>query len=256
MLFNYVGSFISASGGHSPLDQFKIKNIADISLFNYDISITNSTICMILASAIAIFTMMSLIRKKQIIPTKGQVVAEGFYNFIRTLLVDNAGEKALKFFPLVFTLFMFIFIMNLLGMIPYSFTATSHIIVTLGLSSLLFVIIIIAALCKHGLKFFSIFLPSGTPLFLAPLLILVELFAYLARPVSLAIRLSANMTAGHTMLKVIAGFILPLGFIGGWLPLLFLVVLVGFEIFVAILQAYIFTILACVYLSDAVELHH
>jgi F-type H+-transporting ATPase subunit a len=242
--------------GHSPLEQFRIKEIYELNLFGYDISFTNSSLFLVLATIITVSYFMIAIRNQQIIPNRLQVTAEFFYNFIKNMLVENAGSSALKFFPLAFSLFMFVLLSNLLGMLPYSFTTTSHIFTSFSLAAILFVIVVIAAFLKHGLKFLSIFLPAGTPLWLAPLLILIELFAYLMRPVSLSIRLAANMTAGHTMLKVIAGFIVPLGYFGGWLPLLFLVLLTGFEIFVAILQAYIFTMLACVYLSDAVELHH
>lgn len=242
--------------GKSPLEQFRIKEIFELNLFGYDISITNSSLFMIITTIAIISYFLSVIKNQQIIPGRLQVTAEFLYNFIRNILIENAGPAALKFFPLAFSLFMFVLFSNLLGMIPYSFTTTSHIFTTFSLATILFFIVVIAAFLKHGLKFFSIFLPTGTPLWLAPLLIVIELFAYLMRPVSLSIRLAANMTAGHTMLKVIAGFILPLGYLGGWLPLLFLVILTGFEIFVAILQAYIFTMLACVYLSDAVELHH
>ena len=241
---------------HSPLAQFEINSIFDFKWNGYNLDITNSAIVMILASFIAIVLFSIATKNRNIIPCKMQVVAEFFYGFIKNLLIENTGKAGLKFFPLAFSLFIFVLFCNLLGMLPYSFTATSHIVTTFALSAGLFVIIVTAAFFKHGLKFFSIFCPSGTPLFLAPLLIVVEFFAYLARPISLAIRLAANMTAGHTMLKVVAGFVIPLGFIGGWLPLLFLVILTAFEIFVAVLQAYIFTMLACVYLSDAVELHH
>jgi len=242
--------------GGSPLEQFRINEIQDLSLFGQNIVFTNSSLFFILATTAIIGYFLLAIKNQQIVPTRLQVTAEFFYNFIKNMLIENAGPSAIKFFPLAFSLFMFVLFSNLLGMVPYSFTTTSHIFTTFSLAAMLFVIVVIAAFIKHGFKFLSIFLPSGTPLWLAPLLIVIELFAYLMRPVSLSIRLAANMTAGHTMLKVIAGFIVPLGYLGGWLPLLFLVLLTGFEIFVAILQAYIFTMLACVYLSDAVELHH
>jgi F-type H+-transporting ATPase subunit a len=244
------------NNSHSPLAQFEVKSIYELDLFGYNIDITNSSLAMIVASLCAVILFLSATKNKQIIPGRVQVMAEFFYGFIKDMLISSAGKDSMKFFPLAFSLFMFILFSNLLGMLPYSFTSTSHIIVTFALSAFLFVVVVTAAFFKHGLKFFSIFMPSGTPMFLAPLLIVIEFFAYLARPVSLSIRLAANMTAGHTMMKVIAGFILSLGFVGGWLPLIFLVILSGFEIFVAILQAYIFTMLACVYLSDAVELHH
>jgi len=247
---------MAADGGHSPLDQFKITNMHELTIAGYDIAFTNSALFMVLASLFGTSFLLLATKNQQLVPNRMQVSAEFLYNFVKDMLVENAGPAALKFFPLAFSLFMFVLLANLLGMVPYSFTATSHIFTTFALAAILFVVVVIAAFMKHGLKFLSIFLPSGAPAWLAPLLIVIELFAYLMRPVSLSIRLAANMTAGHTMLKVIAGFILPLGYLGGWLPLLFLVILTGFEIFVAILQAYIFTMLACVYLSDAVELHH
>ncbi len=240
----------------SPLAQFEIKPLIEFDFLGLSFDLTNSGLVMLISTLTAVFLLLFATRKVEIVPGKPQLAAEFFYNFVKDMLVENTGTKGLKFFPLAFCLFMFVLFSNLFGMIPYSFTATSHIIITFALAAFLFLVIVTAALIKHGKKFFTIFLPSGTPMWLAPLLVAIELLAYLIRPVSLAIRLAANMTAGHTMLKVIAGFILPLGFIGGWLPLLFLVILTGFEIFVAILQAYIFTMLACVYLSDAVELHH
>lgn len=241
---------------HSPLEQFEIISLYDINLGNFSLDFTNSALLMVLSVAISVTFLLLATKDKLIIPNKAQMFAEFLYSFVKDMIVNNTGKEGLKFFPLAFSLFIFILFCNLLGMVPYSYTATSHIIITFALASSLFIVIIIAAFRKHGLKFLSIFMPTGTPLWLAPLLISIELFAYLARPISLSIRLSANMTAGHTMMKVIAGFVISMGYIGGWLPLLFLVLLTGFEIFVAILQAYIFTMLACVYLSDTVHLDH
>jgi F-type H+-transporting ATPase subunit a len=244
------------SGGHSPLAQFEIKKIYELELFGLDLSFTNSALFMTLASIIAAVFFLFAIRKKQLVPTRLQAFAEVIHDFVKDMLVSNAGEAGMKFFPLIFSLFMFVLLCNLLGMMPYSFTATSHIIITFALAAFLFVIIVIAAFLKHGIKFLSIFAPSGSPAWMLPLLIVIEFFAYLIRPISLSMRLAANMTAGHTMLKVIAGFVISLGVAGGWFPFLFLIILTGFEIFVAILQAYIFTILACVYVNDAVHLSH
>lgn len=247
---------MSAEEKHSPLAQFEIKPLYDIEFSNISLDFTNSALLMVLSVVISVAFLLIATKDKLIIPHKLQAFAEFLYNFVKDMLVNNTGPEGLKFFPLAFSLFIFVLFCNLLGMIPYSYTATSHIIVTFALAASLFVVIVIFAFKKHGIKFLSIFMPSGTPLWLSPLLIFIELFAYLARPISLSIRLAANMTAGHTMMKVIAGFVISLGYIGGWLPLLFLVVLTGFEIFVAILQAYIFTMLACVYLNDAVHLSH
>lgn len=240
----------------SPLSQFKIKTISDIELFGYDISYTNSAAFMAITTIVCVSVFMLGSFKARALPGRMQLFVESICNFVENILVDNTGPEGKKFFPFVLSLFLFVCTANLLGMFPYSFTITSHIIVTFALAMILFLVVVIAAFLKHGLKFFSIFLPSGAPLWMAPLLVMIEFVAYLIRPVSLAIRLAANMTAGHTMLKVIAGFILSLGYVGGWLPFLFVVTLTGFEIFVAILQAYIFTILACVYLNDAVHLAH
>ncbi|MBL6784800.1 MAG: F0F1 ATP synthase subunit A [Rickettsiales bacterium] len=247
---------MAESQGHSPLEQFIIEPFVNLSVAGFDLHITNSSLFMILAAILPIILLVSALKKTQIIPSRGQMAAESTYEFVESMLIGNTGEEGRKFFPLIFSLFLFVLCSNLAGMLPYSFTTTSHITVTFALAAMLFVIIVIAAFIKHGLKFLTIFMPSGAPLWMAPLLIVIELFAYLIRPFSLSIRLAANMTAGHTMLKVIASFVISLGFIGGWFPLLFLTVLTGFEIFVAILQAYIFTMLACVYLNDAVHLAH
>ncbi|MBT4989001.1 MAG: F0F1 ATP synthase subunit A [Rickettsiales bacterium] len=247
---------MAESHGHSPLEQFTINPLLNLNVAGYNIDITNSSLLMIISAVFAIIFFLGATRQKKIIPSRMQIAAESLYNFTESMLISNTGEGGRKFFPLVFSLFIFVLLSNLFGMIPYSFTSTSHIVVTFALAAMLFVIIVIASFMKHGLKFFSIFLPSGAPGWLAPLLIVIELFAYLIRPFSLSIRLAANMTAGHTMLKVIASFVISLGILGGWFPLLFLMILTGFEIFVAILQAYIFTMLACVYLNDAVHLAH
>jgi F-type H+-transporting ATPase subunit a len=181
--------------------------------------------------------------------------AELIYGLVTDMLDQNVGPKGRKFVPVIFSLFLFILICNLLGMLPYSFTVTSHISITFALAILVFFIVTIVGFIRHGFHFFSLFLPKGTPWWLAPLMIIIELFTYLARPVSLSLRLAANMVAGHVLLKVMAGFVVTLAIYFKILPIPLMVILVGFEIFVAILQAYIFTILSCVYLNDAVNLH-
>ncbi len=240
---------------HSPLSQFEIKPIIDLNFLGFDISFTNSALFMMLSVGILGLMIFSLKRKLSIIPGRMQSFCEIIYEFTSNTITDNVGKAGLQYFPLVFSLFIFILFCNLLGMLPYGFTVTSHIIVTFALAFLVFLTVTILGFVKHGLKFLSLFLPSGTPLWLAPLMIVIELFTYMARPVSLSIRLAANLMAGHVLLKVIAGFVLMMGVSGGWLPIPFLVLFTGFEIFVAILQAYIFTILTCVYLNDAVNLH-
>lgn len=240
---------------HSPLEQFQVKELVNIQLFNHDVSLTNSSMFMILAASFIIFYFIIAFAGKKLVPGRLQLSAELFYSLITSTLNQNVGEKGKNFIPLIFTLFMFIMTCNLLGMIPYGFTVTSHISVTFVLAMMVFLLVTILGFVKHGMHFLSLFLPAGTPWWLAPLMIVIELFAYLARPVSLSLRLAANMVAGHVLLKVLAGFVVSMAFYLKALPIPFISVLIGFEIFVAILQAYIFTILSCVYLNDAINLH-
>ncbi len=240
---------------HSPLDQFKIKEIANIQLFGHDVIVTNSALFMIIASFFIILYFTLAFKNKKLVPTRLQLSGELFYNLITDAVNQNVGVKGKKLVPFVFTLFMFIMVCNLFGMIPYGFTVTSHISITFALAMMVFLLVTLLGFVLHGLHFLSLFLPTGTPWWLAPLMILIELFAYLARPVSLSLRLAANMVAGHVLIKVIAGFIVSMAFYLKIVPIPFVSVLIGFEIFVAILQAYIFTILSCVYLNDAINLH-
>ncbi len=243
------------SGIHNPLEQFKITPIIPIEIAGVDISFTNTSLFMLLAVLTVFLLLKMAIRKQALIPTKGQAAAESLYEFINQTLYENTGDAGRKYFPFIFALFLFIFACNLWGMVPYSFTPTSHIIMTFGLAVTVFIGVTAIGFIRHGLHFFSLFLPEGVPWWLAPVMIPIEIFAYLARPVSLSIRLAANMMAGHTIMKVVAGFVFALGILGGWLPLAFLIAFTGFEIFVSMLQAYIFTILTCVYLNDALNLH-
>ncbi len=240
---------------HSPLDQFKVNKLIELKLFDYDISFTNSAMFMILAATFILLYFFIAFRNNRLIPTRLQLSSELVYSFITDMLQQNVGEKGRKFVPLIFTLFLFILTCNLFGMIPYGFTVTSHISITFALAMIVFLLVTLLGFFLHGLHFFSLFLPAGTPWWLAPLMIVIELFTYLARPISLSLRLAANMIAGHVLLKVIAGFVVTMAIYLKPIPLPFIIVLVGFEIFVAILQAYIFTILSCVYLNDAVNLH-
>lgn len=243
------------SHGHSPLAQFEIHPLMDITVGGVNLSFTNASLFMVLAVSGILLFLVGASRPRALVPGRLQATAEMFYEFIAGMMKENIGNEGRKYFPLVFSTFMFVLFTNLLGMLPYSFTVTSHIAVTFAIALFLFLFITVVGLVRHGLHFFSLFLPHGTPGWMAPLMVFIELFAYLARPVSLSVRLAANMLAGHTMLKVIAGFVIMLGFVGGWLPFALLIVLSGFEIFVAVLQAYIFAILVCVYLNDAVHLH-
>ena len=172
------------------------------------------------------------------------------------MISDTAGSKAKPYFPFIFSLFMFVLYCKMLGMLPYSFTVTSHIIVTFALATIIFVGVTIIGFVNHGVGYLKLFIPSGVPIILLPLIVTIEIISYLSRPVSLSVRLFANMMAGHTMLKVFGGFVISLGIIGGWLPLSFSVALTGLEILVAFLQAYVFAILTCIYLNDALNLNH
>ena len=240
---------------HSPLAQFEIGKIIDINLAGFDISLTNSSLFMVIAGMLAFFYFIIEFKSQRLIPSRLQASAEMVYTLIVDMLNQNVGPNGRAFVPLIFTLFIFILLCNLLGMIPYGFTVTSHISITFALAMLIFLLVTIVGFAKHGFHFLSLFLPKGTPWWLAPLIIIIELFTYLARPVSLSLRLAANMVAGHILLKVMAGFVISLMIFLKFLPIPLMVILIGFEIFVAILQAYIFTILSCVYLNDAINLH-
>ena len=198
-------------------------------------------------------------RPRALVPGRFQLMVEMSYQFIADLIEDTGRRMTgMKYFPLIFSLFMFVLTCNLLGMLPYSFTVTSHIIVTFALAAFIFIGVTLIGFYKHGPPWagaFLSFLPAGRRMWMAPMMYFIELFSYLARPVSLSVRLAANMMAGHTMLKIIAGFVIMMGFLGGWAPFGFLIVLSGFEVFVAVLQAYIFTVLSCVYLNQALHLH-
>lgn len=243
--------------GHSPLAQFEVTPLVALpNLFGIDISLTNSGLFMLLSvAAVAAFYILSM-RKAALVPGRWQSLAEVVYEFVGGIVDENAGHKGHKFLPFIFTLFLFILFMNLLGMLPYSFTPTSHIIVTFGMAIVVFLGVTLIGLIAQGpVGFFKHFVPEGLPLWIAPVVFLIELVSYLSRPFSLSIRLAANMTAGHTLMKVIASFVVPLG-IFGVAPMAFLVFMTGFEIFVAILQAYVFALLSCIYLGEALADHH
>jgi F-type H+-transporting ATPase subunit a len=190
------------------------------------------------------------------IQIKIQLLAELSYSFVAKMISDTAGSKARPYFAFIFSLFMFVLFCNMFGMIPYTFTVTSHIIVTFMLAAFIFIGVTIIGFIKHGFGYLKLFVPSGVPIVLLPLIIVIEIISYLSRPISLSVRLFANMMAGHTMMKVFGGFVVSLGIVGGWLPLSFSVALTGLEILVAFLQAYVFAILTCIYLNDALNLHH
>ena len=239
----------------NPLEQFKIKPLIPLELGGYDISFTNASLFMLLAVFFVCFLFALALRRPAIIPSRIQSTGEILFEFISNLLKEFVGSEGRKYFPLIFTTFMFVLLCNLLGMIPYAFTVTSHIVATFALGASIFVIVNIIAFARNGFAFFGFFLPAGIPLIMAPMMIFIEVFTYLARPFSLSVRLAANMMAGHVLLKVLAGFVVMMGLVAGWVPIPIISLMIGFEIFVAVLQAYIFTILICVYLSDAVNMH-
>lgn len=247
---------MSETGHHNPLAQFEVYPLLPIHLGPYDVSFTNASLWMVIALATISLLLLAGSRKAQLVPGRLQSFSEIMVEFTTKTVQDCAGSDAMRFFPLIFTLFLFLLTCNLMGMLPYSFTVTSHIIVTFALALIIFLSCTLLAILTHGpVKFMRSFLPEGTPWWMAPLMYFIEVFSYMARPVSLSVRLAANMMAGHTMLKVIGGFVIMLGLLGGWLPFALLVVLSGFEIGIAVLQAYIFTVLTCVYLSNALHLH-
>ncbi len=246
--------------GHGPLHQFEIAPLFggdshDLAFYSF----TNSALFMVIG-VVGVTLILSLgVRRAQLVPTRLQSVAEISYEFIANMIRDNVGSEGRKYFRFIFTLFMFVFAGNLLGLVPYSFTYTSHIIITFSMAAVVFVGVTAIGFMKHGLKFFSFFLPQDVPIYLAPLLVPIEVLSYFTRPVSLSLRLFANMTAGHTMLKVFASFVAPLAgatlLVGGAIPLALVTALTGLEFIIAFLQAYVFTILSCVYLNDALHMH-
>ena len=242
------------SGGHSPLEQFTIKPLAPIEIGGYDVSFTNSSLFMVFTIILATVFLAGGMRRRAMVPGRWQSMAELSYEFIANMVRDNVGSEGRRFFPFVFTLFMFILFGNMLGMLPYGFTFTSHIIVTFTLAMVVFVGVTVLGFVKHGIGFLKFFAPSGVPIFIMPLLIPIEIISYLSRPISLSVRLFANMLAGHTLLKVFGGFVIALG-VAGVVPFAFLVALMGLELLIAFLQAYVFAILTCLYINDALHLH-
>ena len=241
----------------NPMHQFEVYRIGpEINLGTVNLSFTNASLFMIISAITILFLLFLGTKKKLLIPSKTQFITEMSYTFIAKMINDTAGSGAKSFFPFIFTLFMFVLFCNMIGMLPYSFTVTSHIIVTFMLAATVFIGVTIIGFIKHGIKYLELFVPKGVPIVLLPLIIVIEIISYLSRPVSLSVRLFANMMAGHTMLKVFGGFVISLGLLGGWLPLSFSVALTGLEILIAFLQAYVFAILTCIYLNDALNLHH
>ncbi len=238
----------------SPVEQFALKPLVPLHVGGVDLSFTNSSMWMaITVIGVTAFLTLSM-RSGRLVPGRWQSMAEVSYEFIANMLRENVGSEGRGYFPFIFTLFLFILFGNLFGMIPYAYTFTSQIIVTFAMAITVFVGVTVIGLVRHGLRFFTLFVPSGTPLVMAPLLVPIEIISYFVRPVSLSVRLFANMMAGHTMMKVFGGFAVLMGVLGV-APVALLVALTGFEILVAFLQAYVFTVLTCLYLHDAIHLH-
>jgi ATP synthase subunit 6 len=245
----------------SPLEQFQIISIIPLEIFNMNISFTNSSLMMIIVLFFLVISFNNAILNNKIIPVRKQAFVESIYEFVYTLVYENIGSKGNKYFPFIFVLFIYILACNLLGMIPYSFTVTSHIIVTFFLSLSIFISVTIIGFMHHGIHFFSFFLPSGSPIVLAPFLVVIELISYTSRAFSLAIRLFANMMSGHSLLKILAGFAWTMLSVGGifyfiqLVPLIVVFAITGLELGIACLQAYVFTVLTCIYLNDSINLH-
>nr|YP_009490360.1 ATP synthase F0 subunit 6 [Gracilaria edulis]AWH62510.1 ATP synthase F0 subunit 6 [Gracilaria edulis]UAD89638.1 ATP synthase F0 subunit a [Gracilaria edulis] len=245
----------------SPLEQFEIVTLIPLTFFGLNFSLTNSTLFMFFSFLIAVLWISLSFYKNTLVPNNWQLVSEMIYSVTINMVQDNLGSKGEFYFPFIFTLHLFLLFCNLIGMIPYSFTVTSHIAFTFGLALAIFIGINIIGLQTHGLKFFALFLPRGVPLPIVPLLITIEFLSYIVKVFTLSIRLFANMTSGHTLLKIIAGFAWTMLSAGGLLaifhliPLGLLLALIGLELAIAGLQAYVFTLLTCIYLNDVLEFH-
>jgi F-type H+-transporting ATPase subunit a len=245
-----------------PIDQFEIKKIATFGkIGGVEIAFTNSALWMVIAVAFIVSFLMLATRGRTLVPSRMQSLAELSYEFVASTVRNSAGHEGMRFFPLIFSLFMFILICNLFGMIPGSFTVMSHIIVTFALAMLVFLTVIAVGVTMHGTHFLRLFVPSGVPGYVLPLVVVIEVISFLSRPISLSVRLFANMLAGHIALKIFASFVVGLGAAGAWvvlspLPLALAVGLTALEFLVAFLQAYVFTILTCIYLNDALHPGH
>jgi F-type H+-transporting ATPase subunit a len=246
-----------------PIHQFQIKNLLTFGhIGGHEIAFTNSALFMLIALAVIAALTIGATASRALVPGRMQSIAEMSYEFVADTLRSSAGSEGMKFFPLVFSLFMFILAVNVIGIIPYTFTVTSHIIITVSLALLVFLPVIVYGFYKHGLRFFKLFVPSGIPIYILPLVTFIEVLSFLSRPVSHSVRLFANMLAGHITLKVFGGFVVMLGglgflgSLGAILPLGMTVALTALELLVAFLQAYVFAILTCIYLNDAIHPGH
>ncbi len=247
-----------------PIHQFQIVDLFPIAkVGNTEIAFTNSAAFMMLAVVGITAFLVGATARRGLVPSRLQSAAELSYEFVASTVRSTAGAEGMKFFPFVFTLFMFILTVNMIGLIPYAFTVTSHIIVTAALAITVFLTVLIYGLWRHGLHFFNLFVPKGVPIYILPLIVGIEILSFISRPISHSVRLFANMLAGHITLKVFAGFIIlmggslgAIGWVGAALPFAMIIILFALETLVAFLQAYVFAILTCIYLNDAIHPGH
>jgi len=244
------------------MHQFQISPLVPIEVGGIDISFTNSSLWVMIGAVLSLVIMGLAAGRRSIVPGRIQLIGEEIYGFVEGLITDNIGQKGKEYFPLVFTVFMVVAMGNMLGMVPYSFTYTSHLAVTASMALMIFAIVMVAGVIRHGLHFFSLFVPSDVPMWMMPLVVAIEVVSFISRPVTLSVRLFANMVAGHVLMKVIAGFAIMFASLGGvaWLgallPVAFNVIMIGFEFFIAFIQAYVFAVLTCIYLKDTIEIAH
>ncbi len=239
----------------NPLHTFELHPYVHLSLFGIDISVNKAVVFMWIVVALATVLLVVAGRGQRLVPTKLQIIAEGFVGFIRGMILDTMGEKGMRFFPFIASLFLFILFSNVVGLVPGAYTVTSQLIVTAGFALFVYTMSIIMGFALHGVKFLGILVPPGVPWLIIPLMVPIEIISQLARPLSLAVRLFANMTAGHTMLAVLFGMTVALPLWIGWAPFVFTIMIYVLELGIAFIQAYVFTILTCVYLGDALNPH-
>jgi F-type H+-transporting ATPase subunit a len=244
----------------NPMEQFAVKPLIPLHLGGYDVSFTNQSLWMcIVVGAVTLFMTLAVARRS-LVPSRMQSMAEISYEFVANMIGGAAGEDGLRFFPFIFTIFMFVLFSNFLGLLPGSFTVTSQIVVTFAMAAFVIAMVVVTGFLRHGIGFLKLFVPHA-PIYLLLLLVPIEIISFLTRPISLSVRLFANMLAGHTLLKVFASFVIALGGAGGLLsllsaaPMFLIVAITALELLVAFLQAYVFAILTCIYLNEALHLH-
>jgi len=258
-----VSSADQAQGGGSvdPMHQFEIQRLFELPpVAGIDTAFTNSSLWMVITISLITLIMGLASRQTSLVPGRLQLLGEMAYGFVANMVKENVGTEGMRYFPFIFTLFMFVLFCNMLGMLPYSFTVTSHLIVTFALAAVVFILVTLVGFIYHGVGFLELFVPSGVPAVMLPLLVVIELISYLTRPVSLSVRLFGIMMAGHTKLKIFGGFVVGLSSAGlaplAIAPFALMVAFTGLELLIAGLQAYVFTILTCIYLSEAIHMNH